>query len=133
MSRLSVYHESQPEHPEKVLTDAEPTSPPPWPRSACASSAGQANLAHRPGASQVEVIAAYHHEIEKLMSEEGYVTVDVISLDRNHPQKAELRAKFLDEHTHGEDEVRFFFVAGRGLFTCTSASTSTRCCARRTT
>src|SRR5690606_23110267 len=29
--------------------------------------------------------------------------------------KAALRAKFLDEHTHAEDEVRFF-VAGKGLF-----------------
>lgn len=27
-----------------------------------------------------------------------------------------MRAKFLNEHRHGEDEVRFF-VAGRGLFT----------------
>ena len=50
------------------------------------------------------------------MSERGYVTVDVISLNSDHPQKAELRAKFLDEHRHAEDEVRFF-VAGRGLFT----------------
>ena len=33
-----------------------------------------------------------------------------------HPQRAELRRKFLSEHTHGEDEVRFF-VAGSGLFT----------------
>nr|MBP7958713.1 acireductone dioxygenase [Thiopseudomonas sp.] len=39
----------------------------------------------------------------------------VISLDEKHPQKDELRAKFLDEHVHSEDEVRFF-VAGRGLF-----------------
>ncbi len=36
-------------------------------------------------------------------------------MNSDHPQKAELRAKFLDEHRHGEDEVRFF-VAGRGLF-----------------
>ena len=49
-------------------------------------------------------------------SERGYVTVDVISLTSDHPQKAELRAKFLEEHRHAEDEVRFF-VAGRGLFT----------------
>ena len=41
--------------------------------------------------------------------------MDVVSLNSDHPQKAELRAKFLDEHRHGEDEVRFF-VAGRGLF-----------------
>jgi 1,2-dihydroxy-3-keto-5-methylthiopentene dioxygenase len=115
MSRLSVYHESTPSHPNKVLTHAEDIA-------ATLSEVGvrferwQANAPIAPGASQEEVIAAYRHEIDKLMSEQGYVTVDVISLDRNHPQKDELRAKFLDEHTHGEDEVRFF-VAGRGLFT----------------
>jgi 1,2-dihydroxy-3-keto-5-methylthiopentene dioxygenase len=69
-----------------------------------------------PGASQDEVIAAYRDDIDRLMREEGYVTCDVVSLDRDHPQKAELRQKFLDEHTHAEDEVRFF-VAGAGLFT----------------
>jgi 1,2-dihydroxy-3-keto-5-methylthiopentene dioxygenase len=40
----------------------------------------------------------------------------VVSLSADHPQKAELRQKFLSEHTHSEDEVRFF-VAGEGLFT----------------
>jgi 1,2-dihydroxy-3-keto-5-methylthiopentene dioxygenase len=69
-----------------------------------------------PGASQDEVIAAYRGDIDRLMREEGYITCDVVSLDRDHPQKAEFRKKFLDEHTHGEDEVRFF-VAGAGLFT----------------
>ena len=33
----------------------------------------------------------------------------------DHPDKDAFRRKFLDEHTHGEDEVRFF-VRGRGLF-----------------
>ena len=60
------------------------------------------------GASQDEVIAAYAHEIERLKRERGYITVDVVSLNSDHPQKAELRAKFLDEHRHAEDEVRFF-------------------------
>ena len=41
--------------------------------------------------------------------------MDVVSLHAEHPQKAEVRKKFLDEHTHSEDEVRFF-VAGSGLF-----------------
>ncbi|HBB24566.1 MAG TPA: acireductone dioxygenase, partial [Pseudomonas sp.] len=67
-------------------------------------------------ASQEDVIAAYRPQIDRLMAERGYVTVDVISVSRDHPQKDELRAKFLDEHRHAEDEVRFF-VAGRGLFT----------------
>jgi 1,2-dihydroxy-3-keto-5-methylthiopentene dioxygenase len=70
----------------------------------------------QPGASQDEVIAAYRADIDRLMREEGYQTVDVISLNPDHPDRATLRAKFLNEHTHSEDEVRFF-VAGRGQFT----------------
>ncbi len=69
-----------------------------------------------PGASQDEVIAAYRSDIDRLMRDEGYQAVDVISLTPDHPDRAALRAKFLNEHTHSEDEVRFF-VAGRGQFT----------------
>lgn len=68
-----------------------------------------------PGASQEDVIAAYQSDIDRLMTEQGYQTVDVISLNADNPKKDELREKFLSEHTHGEDEVRFF-VAGQGLF-----------------
>src|SRR6185369_2697132 len=69
-----------------------------------------------PGANQDEVLTAYRDAIDRLVSEQGYQTVDVISLNANHPDKEALRKKFLSEHTHSEDEVRFF-VAGRGLFT----------------
>lgn len=69
-----------------------------------------------PGASQDEVIAAYRDDIERLKADKGYQAVDVISLTPDHPDRAALRQKFLNEHTHSEDEVRFF-VAGRGLFT----------------
>lgn len=68
------------------------------------------------GASQDEVIAAYRSDIDRLMREEGYQTVDVVSLTADHPDRAALRQKFLSEHTHAEDEVRFF-VAGSGQFT----------------
>ena len=70
----------------------------------------------QPGASQEEVIAAYRSDIERLQREQGYQAVDVISLTPDHPDREALRAKFLNEHTHSEDEVRFF-VAGRGQFT----------------
>lgn len=70
----------------------------------------------QPGAAPEAVIDAYRADIDRLMREEGYQTVDVISLNADHPDKAVLRQKFLNEHTHSEDEVRFF-VAGRGLFT----------------
>ncbi len=69
-----------------------------------------------PGASQDEVIEAYRTDIDRLKREGGYQAVDVISLNPDHPDRAALRQKFLKEHTHSEDEVRFF-VAGRGLFT----------------
>lgn len=69
----------------------------------------------RPGDPQEAVIAAYRADIDRLIAAEGYQSLDVVSLDADHPQKAALRQKFLSEHTHGEDEVRFF-VAGQGLF-----------------
>ena len=62
------------------------------------------------------MIAAYRADIDRLIEEEGYQTVDVVSLNSSHPDKDALRQKFLSEHTHNEDEVRFF-VEGRGLFT----------------
>jgi 1,2-dihydroxy-3-keto-5-methylthiopentene dioxygenase len=69
-----------------------------------------------PGASPNEVIAAYRGDIDRLMADHGYQAVDVISLTPDHPDRATLRQKFLSEHTHSEDEVRFF-VAGSGQFT----------------
>lgn len=76
----------------------------------------QTDVAVEPGMSQDQVIAAYRPQIDRLIAEEGYQTVDVISLAPDHPNKDALRRKFWQEHTHSEDEVRFF-VAGAGLFT----------------
>lgn len=68
------------------------------------------------GASPEAVMEAYRADIDRLVAEQGFQSVDVISMAPDHPQKQALRDKFLSEHTHGEDEVRFF-VDGRGLFT----------------
>ena len=68
-----------------------------------------------PGADQDAVIAAYRPQIDRLIQENGYQTVDVVRLERGAPNAAEARAKFLDEHSHADDEVRFF-VEGRGAF-----------------
>ncbi len=61
------------------------------------------------------ILAAYADDIERLKREGGYQTVDVVSMVPDHPDKGAFRNKFLAEHTHSEDEVRFF-VAGKGLF-----------------
>lgn len=76
----------------------------------------QATAPVAPGDPPEKVIGAYHADVERLKREHGYKAVDVISLDATHPEKDALRQKFLNEHIHAEDEVRFF-VAGEGLFT----------------
>ena len=67
------------------------------------------------GMDNEQILIAYQQDINRLKEEEGYQTVDVVSMYPDHPQKDVFREKFLDEHTHSEDEVRFF-VAGEGLF-----------------
>ncbi len=62
------------------------------------------------------IIAAYQAEIDRLVAERGFQTYDVVSMNPDHPDKETFRKKFLSEHTHSEDEVRFF-VRGQGLFT----------------
>ncbi len=61
------------------------------------------------------VLAAFASEIERLKASGGYQSCDVVRLTPDHPQRAEMRAKFLAEHVHEDDEVRFF-VEGGGLF-----------------
>lgn len=67
------------------------------------------------GADQETVIAAYRTSIDRLIAECGYQSVDVIRLERGAPNTAPIRQKFLSEHRHCEDEVRFF-VEGLGSF-----------------
>ena len=67
------------------------------------------------GATPEQILAAYAPEIARVQSLGTYPTVDAIRLTPDHPDRAALRQKFLSEHTHSEDEVRFF-VEGRGLF-----------------
>ncbi|MCJ8204877.1 acireductone dioxygenase [Pseudomonas sp. RGM2987] len=114
MSSLSVYHVLSPDIPNKVLTHFEDI----------AATLGEKGIRFdrwqptaklQAGASQAEIIAAYQVQIGTYKAERGDVSVDVISLDSEYPQKAELRARFLKEHSHAGDETRFF-VTGRGLF-----------------
>jgi len=115
MSRLRIFDECQPRHPRSVHEDHANIARE-LREVGVRFEQWQANQPVAPGASQEAVIAAYHADIERLMREEGYQSVDVISLTPDHPDRAALRQKFLSEHTHSEDEVRFF-VAGAGQFT----------------
>jgi len=68
-----------------------------------------------PDASPEGVLQAYAADVERLKREEGYQACDVISVGPETPNLDAVRAKFLTEHTHSEDEVRYF-VDGSGLF-----------------
>jgi 1,2-dihydroxy-3-keto-5-methylthiopentene dioxygenase len=67
------------------------------------------------GADAAAVLAAYAPEIERVQARGSYPTVDAIRMTPEHPDREALRQKFLAEHIHSEDEVRFF-VEGQGLF-----------------
>lgn len=61
------------------------------------------------------VLDAYSDEIDAMKRLGGYVTADVIDVNRDTPNLEEMLARFDKEHTHSEDEVRFI-LAGRGIF-----------------
>jgi len=81
-----------------------------------------AALPLRADATDTDVMDAYAADITRLQQEGGYVTVDVVRLHRSNETDDEwtakasgAREKFLAEHTHADDEVRFF-VEGTGAF-----------------
>ena len=66
-------------------------------------------------ADQDTILNAYEHVLKPYMNSNGYLVADVININSNTPNYEAVRAKFLAEHTHTEDEVRFF-VDGQGYF-----------------
>ncbi|MDN0088098.1 acireductone dioxygenase [Yersinia nurmii] len=114
MSALTIFSDEQPEEPIWQSTDATAIQKQ-------LASIGvrferwRADRALGGNPAPKAVIAAYQHEIDRLVAEKGYQSWDVISMRPDNAQRETLRQKFLSEHTHGEDEVRFF-VEGAGLF-----------------
>ena len=66
-------------------------------------------------ATPEEILAAYDEQLKPFMNAGGYQTADVITINHLTENYTAIRAKFLAEHTHSEDEIRFF-VDGKGLF-----------------
>jgi 1,2-dihydroxy-3-keto-5-methylthiopentene dioxygenase len=62
-----------------------------------------------------DILTAYQSEIQRLERASAFKSVDVLRCLPDHPQREQLRAKFLAEHTHDDDEVRFF-VEGSAMF-----------------
>jgi 1,2-dihydroxy-3-keto-5-methylthiopentene dioxygenase len=66
-------------------------------------------------ATDDQVLAAYDLWLEPFMEKGGYRAADVVRVTPDTPNLDAIRDKFLREHTHSEDEVRFF-EPGSGLF-----------------
>ncbi|MBT6843111.1 MAG: cupin domain-containing protein [Candidatus Melainabacteria bacterium] len=66
-----------------------------------------------------DILEAYDQDIQRIMRNHGFSAVDVISMHGcSNLSKEDLnksRDRFLDEHKHSDDEVRFF-IDGQGLF-----------------
>jgi 1,2-dihydroxy-3-keto-5-methylthiopentene dioxygenase len=114
MSRLTVYRDDNPDAPEIRTEDPQAIA-------AALAPIGvrferwESPVTLAPEDSAETILEAYRPYLDKLMGETGAGSADVIKLTPDNPQAGALRQKFLSEHTHSEDEVRFF-VHGAGNF-----------------
>ncbi len=115
MSNLKIFRDGEPDNPQLVV-DSKAAMAVELAKVGIRYEQWEATKPLTASPSQEEVLEAYAQDIDRLKREEGYQTVDVVSMQPDHPDKAAFREKFLDEHRHSEDEVRFF-VEGQGLFT----------------
>ncbi|MBY6034921.1 cupin [Marinobacter daepoensis] len=113
MTTLSIFHQSKPEQAHTVVTDPEAIQNVLAEHGVHFDRWATRELSVE--ASQDEILEAYADEVARLRQDWGFQAADVVSLTADHPQKEVFRQKFLDEHTHSEDEVRFF-VRGQGVF-----------------
>ncbi|WP_323990027.1 acireductone dioxygenase [Nguyenibacter sp. L1] len=114
MSRLTVYRDDDPDSPLLRTEDA--------PRIAEALGAigvrferWDSPVVPPRDAAPEAVLEAYRPYLDMLMGETGAGSADVVRINAATPNLPALRDKFLSEHTHSEDEVRFF-VHGWGNF-----------------
>lgn len=114
MTQLSVYPDTRPDEAE-LLTEDFATIKARLAEVGVDLERWETDQAIDSSADPEIILQAYAADIERLKQEEGYQAVDVVSMVPDHPDKGVFRTKFLAEHTHSEDEVRFF-VAGQGLF-----------------
>jgi 1,2-dihydroxy-3-keto-5-methylthiopentene dioxygenase len=114
MSQLTIFDDLRPGAPVVSTHDAEAMA-----RELAAIGVRferwESPVALRPDDAPEAILAAYKPYLDELMGETGAGSADVIKLTPDHPNAAALREKFLAEHIHTEDEIRFF-VHGGGHF-----------------
>ncbi len=114
MSRLTVYADAAPQRALLTTTDADAMAEA-LVEIGVTFERWKARQTLAADADDQAVLDTYAEDVARLKTEGGYVTVDVLRMLPDNPKVAELRAKFLFEHAHAEDEVRFF-VEGAAQF-----------------
>jgi 1,2-dihydroxy-3-keto-5-methylthiopentene dioxygenase len=114
MSALTIFDDLRPEHPVLETRDAEAMA-----RELAAIGVRferwESPVALSPDEAPEVILEAYRPYLDALMGDLGAGSADVIKLTPDNPNGPALRQKFLAEHIHTEDEIRFF-VAGGGHF-----------------
>lgn len=115
MSRLTIYDAKQPASAALLQSDDSALIAAELAKAGIVFERWHTHTPLAAGADDRAVLDAYQDDITRLTERGGYQAVDVIRLERGNAAATELRAKFLAEHTHADDEVRFF-VEGAGQF-----------------
>lgn len=114
MSRLSIYDEATPQQALLVSEDAGVIA-----RELSAIGVRferwQSPVTLSDSDPAERVLEAYKPYLDTLMGASGAGSADVIKMTPDNPNRDALRQKFISEHTHTEDEIRFF-VKGSGNF-----------------
>ena len=74
--------------------------------------------------SEAEIFTAFAKQIDEIKSKYKFQAVDLMNIKKDFAKSenfTSLREKFLKEHTHSDDEVRYF-ISGSGLFTIHKAN-----------
>lgn len=59
--------------------------------------------------------ASYQPDVDAIKQARGYIEQDIVELSPDTPNLDAICAKFIDEHLHTDDEVRFV-LEGEGIF-----------------
>ena len=114
MSQLTIFDDLRPEQPVLKTSDAAAMA-----RELAAIGVQferwESPVTLSPDDAPEVILEAYRPYLDELMGDVGAGSADVIKLTPDNPAAPALRQKFLAEHIHTEDEIRFF-VHGGGHF-----------------
>jgi 1,2-dihydroxy-3-keto-5-methylthiopentene dioxygenase len=113
MGRIAVFSDDAPLTPRRSSSD--PTETSDILRALNVRLEQWQTLVLQADATEADICSAYQADIARLKQSGGYRVVDVVKVRAQHGRNDALRKSFLREHTHGDDEVRFF-VEGGGTF-----------------